>query len=198
MTTFVFCTQNQHKINEVSQIMGSKFAFLKPSDVGFYDEIPEPFPTLEENAAVKSMTVFRHCGKPCFAEDTGLFIEALGGEPGVYSARYAGEPSNPKKNIEKVLSSMHGITDRRAFFKTVISVVYGHVEQTFEGICTGKIAQAESGFDGFGYDPIFIPDPYDMTFAEMSAEEKNNVSHRKRAFARFAAFLHEQFQMPDQ
>ncbi|MBK7039871.1 MAG: RdgB/HAM1 family non-canonical purine NTP pyrophosphatase [Bacteroidetes bacterium] len=190
---FVFCTNNEHKIQEVTQIMGSNFVFLKLKDVHFYDEIPEPFDTLSANAAIKANTVFFYCGKNCFAEDTGLFIDALLGEPGVYSARYAGEPVDSSKNIQKVMDKMLGCENRKAFFKTVISLVTQEGEWQFEGICHGSIAKQLSGKDGFGYDPIFIPDGYTQTFAEMDVTLKNNISHRKKAFDHFEYFLKHEY-----
>lgn len=190
MTTFVFCTQNQHKIREVSQIMDASFNFLKMSDVGYFDNIEEPFFTLEENAAIKAKTVFQFCGMTCFAEDTGLFIHALHGEPGVLSARYAGEPTDAKRNIDKVLQGLEGVKDRKAYFKTVISLVSTKGEWYFEGICNGQIATEISGQDGFGYDPIFIPDAFTTTFADLDPMTKNSISHRKKAFDSFADFLH--------
>lgn len=185
----VFCTNNQHKIQEVSEIMGPNFRFLKLRDVHFLEDIPEPYDTLEANAAIKANTVYFFCNKNCFAEDTGLFIKAINGEPGVYSARYAGEPVDSMKNIEKVLRKMDGISNRRAFFKTVITLVVPQGEWQFEGVCHGQISTEISGLDGFGYDPIFIPDGYDTTFANMLPDIKNAISHRKKAFDKFADFL---------
>ena len=185
----VFCTNNQHKIQEVTEIMGPHFLFLKLEDVRFFEEIPEPFDTLEANSATKANTVYFFCNKNCFAEDTGLFIESLQGEPGVYSARYAGEPADSGKNIEKVLSKMKGRPNRNAYFKTVITLVTTEGEWQFEGICPGEICTKISGEDGFGYDPIFIPNGYQDTFATMSSGLKNTLSHRKIAFDKFADFL---------
>ncbi len=187
----VFCTNNEHKIREVSQIMGSKFVFLKLKDVHFLEDIPEPFDTLEANSATKANTVFFYCGKNCFAEDTGLFIESLNGEPGVFSARYAGEPANAGKNIEKVLHKMRTEQNRRAYFKTVITLVTPEGEWQFEGECHGTISEEVKGKDGFGYDPVFIPVGYESSFAEMDSRLKNDISHRKKAFDKFAAFLNE-------
>jgi XTP/dITP diphosphohydrolase len=165
----VFCTNNDHKISEVTQIMGSGFTFLKLKDIHFLEEIPEPFHTLEENSITKAKTVFDRTGKNTFAEDTGLFIPSLGGEPGVFSARYAGDDGNSERNMEKVLSKLENQTDRRAYFKTV--------------------ALQKSGNKGFGYDPIFIPDGSELTFADLSADEKHAVSHRRKAFDSFADYL---------
>ena len=185
----VFCTNNEHKIKEVSQIMGENFSFLKLKDILFFDEIPEPFDTLEANSATKANTVFLHCNKNCFAEDTGLFIEAINNEPGVYAARYAGEPSNAKNNIEKVLFKMENIENRKAFFKTIITLKTNENEWQFEGRCEGTISKEILGEDGFGYDPIFIPNGYEISFAQMNENKKNNISHRKKAFDKFAHFL---------
>lgn len=185
----VFCTNNEHKIREVSQIMGSKFVFLKLKDVNFLEDIPEPFDTLEANSATKANTVFFYCGKNCFAEDTGLFIESLGGEPGVFSARYAGEQADAGKNIDKVLHKMHAIQNRKAYFKTVITLVTTEGEWQFEGVCNGRVSEELRGRDGFGYDPVFIPEGYENSFAEMDSHLKNDISHRKKAFDQFAEFL---------
>ncbi|KXK41514.1 MAG: nucleoside-triphosphatase rdgB [Bacteroidetes bacterium OLB11] len=185
----VFCTNNQHKMEEVSQIIDNQFQFLKLKDVGFHNAIEEPFMTLEENAMAKAKTVFDFCHKSCFAEDTGLFIEALDGEPGVFSARYAGEENDSQKNIEKVLQKLGQIENRKAYFKTVIALITSKGSWLFEGICNGRIALSPMGSTGFGYDPIFIPDGYSISFAEMSSEEKNKISHRKIAVEQFATFL---------
>lgn len=185
----VFCTNNDHKISEVTQIMGSGFTFLKLKDIHFLEEIPEPFHTLEENSITKAKTVFDRTGKNTFAEDTGLFIPSLGGEPGVFSARYAGDDGNSKRNMEKVLSKLENQTDRRAYFKTVVTLlIEGEIKQ-FNGICDGTIALQQSGNKGFGYDPIFIPDGSELTFADLSADEKHAVSHRRKAFDSFADYL---------
>lgn len=185
----VFCTNNEHKIKEVSQIMGPGFAFLTLEQVNYFEDIPEPYDTLEANSATKANTVFLYSGKNCFAEDTGLFIDALNGEPGVYSARYAGEPVDSKKNIELVLQKMQGIQNRQASFRTVITLATPQGEWQFEGICRGKITSDPSGGDGFGYDPIFVPDGFESTFAGMLSTDKNSISHRKKAFDQFATFL---------
>jgi XTP/dITP diphosphohydrolase len=189
MLEVVFCTNNDHKIKEVSQIMGAQFSFLKLKDVQFFDDIPEPFETLEENSLEKAQVVHNFCGKNCFAEDTGLFVEAIDGEPGVYSARYAGEPTDSEKNIEKVLEKLANQTNRNAFFKTVITLILNGEVKQFEGICKGTIALQKQGTDGFGYDPIFIAEGYSKSFAEILAEEKSGISHRKKAFDKFREYL---------
>jgi XTP/dITP diphosphohydrolase len=191
MLELVFCTNNDHKIKEVSQIMGTQFSFLKLKDVQFFDDIPEPFETLEENSLEKAQVVHNFSGKNCFAEDTGLFLEAIDGEPGVYSARYAGEPTNSEKNIEKVLEKLASKTNRNAYFKTIITLIINGEIKQFEGICRGTIAMQKQGTDGFGYDPIFIAEGYTKSFAEIAADEKNEISHRKKAFDKFSAYLSE-------
>ena len=186
---FVFCTNNNHKIQEVSQIMGTDFQFLKLKDVQFFDDIAEPYETLEENSFEKANIVHQFCGKNCFAEDTGLFVEALNGEPGVYSARYAGEPTNSEKNIKKVLQKLGNETNRNAYFKTVITLLIDGNKKQFKGMCKGTIAMQKQGIDGFGYDPIFIAEGYTQSFAEISSAEKNEISHRKKAFDKFSEYL---------
>jgi XTP/dITP diphosphohydrolase len=185
----VFCTNNQHKIDEVTHIMPSGFSFLKLKDIEFYDDIPEPYDTLEENSLTKAKTIYDLTGHSAFAEDTGLFIEALNGEPGVKSARYSGEHGDSTANIRKVLEGLRELTNRKAYFKTVVTLIFkGHIHQ-FSGECHGHISHALHGQDGFGYDPIFIPAGYDITFAEMPAAQKNVISHRKKAFDAFSDFL---------
>lgn len=185
----VFCTNNQHKIEEVASILGNQFHFLKLNDIGYNLPIDEPFETIEENSAIKASTIFSFCQKNVFAEDTGLFIETLQGEPGVYSARYAGEPTDSKRNIEKVLKKLGNNPNRSAYFKTVITLIIQNKTFQFEGICPGKIAYIPTGNKGFGYDPIFIPNGYEQSFAELPAEIKNRISHRKLAFDKFICFL---------
>jgi XTP/dITP diphosphohydrolase len=185
----VFCTNNAHKVSEVSQIMGPQFEFLRLHQVAFYDEIPEPFDTLEANSNTKAKTVYERTGLDCFAEDTGLFIEALQGAPGVYSARYAGERATAAENNDKVLLAMQGNPNRRAYFKTVITLIISGVVKQFAGECHGTIITEKTGVQGFGYDPIFKADNQELTFAELSPIEKNAISHRKKAFDLFANYL---------
>ncbi len=185
----VFCTSNAHKLAEVAAILGNDFSFLTLSEIGFYDDIPEPYNTLEANSLTKAEQVYTQTGRDCFAEDTGLFIDALQGEPGVFSARYAGEPADSQKNMEKVLEKMKGTINRDAFFKTVITLILKGKAVQFEGRCHGKIAETKSGVQGFGYDPIFIPEGAARTFAEYSADEKNAISHRKKAFDALSDYL---------
>jgi XTP/dITP diphosphohydrolase len=185
----VFCTNNQHKINEVTQIMGDDFIFLTLGEVNFFDEIPEPFLTLEENSLTKSKQVYNKIKMNCFSEDTGLFIDSLNGEPGVFSARYAGEKANAYDNINKVLDLLKGNLNRKAYFKTVITLLLNGEQYQFEGKCDGTITSEINGVDGFGYDPIFIPSGYEQSFAQLSANKKNIISHRGKAFEKFKLFL---------
>lgn len=186
---FVFCTNNAHKLHEVAQILGNAYAYKTLQDIGYLQDIPEPFDTLEENSFTKANQVFQHTKKNCFAEDTGLFIEALHGEPGVFSARYAGESANSEMNIQKVLTKLMGIENRKAYFKTIITLLLDGDMHQFIGICNGRITNEKFGEGGFGYDPIFVPDGYTKSFAELDAKIKNNISHRKKAFDAMAAFL---------
>ena len=189
MSKLVFCTNNAHKLSEVSQILGDQFTFLTLKDIDFHDEIPEPYDTLEENSLIKARTVFDQKGYNTFAEDTGLFIEALNNEPGVYSARYAGTDGNSARNMSKVMTQLGDETNRKAYFKTVVTLILNGEVKQFSGICQGKIALTQSGTQGFGYDPIFIPDGSELSFADLSASQKNEFSHRRKAFDAFAAFL---------
>ncbi len=186
----VFCTGNSHKLSEVANILGDDFSFLTLTDIGYYDEIPEPYNTLEENSLAKAQQVYKQTGKDCFAEDTGLFIEALNGEPGVFSARYAGQSSDSLRNIEKVLEKLKGHKNRAAYFKTIITLMIKGMIVQFSGQCNGMISERTSGVKGFGYDPIFIPEGSEKSFAEQSPEEKNAVSHRRKAFDAMSKYLH--------
>lgn len=187
----VFCTHNAHKLKEAGSILGRQFVYLTLDDIAFHQDIPEPYDTLHENAQTKAMTVFMFCGRPCFAEDTGLFVPALNDEPGVKSARYAGEHGDSLANMDKLLKNLSNRYDRQAFFRTVICYVDIHGIHYFEGRCDGRITEIRSGDSGFGYDPIFIPDGSEQTFATMTLEQKNIYSHRRKAFEAFAAFLAE-------
>ncbi len=186
---WVFCTHNQHKLEEVRQILGPQIDFLTLTDIDFHEEIPEPYDTLEENSTTKAITVFKQKGMDCFAEDTGLFVEALDGQPGVQTARYAGEQANAAMNNEKLLNALNGIENRNAYFKTIITLILHGVVHQFTGICEGKIAEQLSGQKGFGYDPLFMPDGYHITFADMPSSEKHRISHRSKAFEQFADFV---------
>ena len=185
----IFASNNQHKIEELKAFAGQEIEIVSLKDAGIDIDIPEPHDTLEENASEKSWTIYKLTGNDCFSEDTGLEIETLNGEPGVKSARYAGEARSFKDNIEKVLNKLSAKTNRDARFRTVISLIIGGNETQFEGICNGKIIDSPQGIEGFGYDPIFIPDGSDRSFAEMSIEEKNRFNHRTKAAAKLVTFL---------
>lgn len=185
----VFATNNNHKLKELQSILGKEIQLLSLNDIGCKEEIPEEQPTLEENARQKSLYIYEKYGHNCFADDTGLEIEALGGEPGVYSARYAGEDKNANSNMNKVLLKMQNINNRKARFRTVISLIINGSETQFEGIVNGEIITEKKGDKGFGYDPIFKPDGYNETFAEMDINEKNKISHRGRAVEKLVQHL---------
>jgi len=185
----VFATNNQHKLEELQALLGSKIRLLSLNDIGCTDEIPEEQPTLEGNASQKAFYVFNKFGYNCFADDTGLEIEALNGEPGVYSARFAGEEKDPQANMNKVLHLMEKIKNRKARFRTVISLVIDGAEMQFEGIVEGEILTAKQGDKGFGYDPLFLPAGFQKTFAEMDMSEKNGISHRGRAVEKLVQHL---------
>ncbi|MEO5646958.1 MAG: RdgB/HAM1 family non-canonical purine NTP pyrophosphatase [Chitinophagaceae bacterium] len=189
MHKLVFATNNQHKIMEIRAALNKTFEMITLSEAGIEIDIPEPHPTLEENASEKSGVINKLTGLDCFSEDTGLEVEALGGEPGVLSARYAGNEKFFDKNIEKLLLKLHGSTNRKARFRTVISLILNSKEYKFEGICNGIIIEYKRGSEGFGYDPVFIPDGANNTFAEMTLEEKNKFSHRKKAVEKLISFL---------
>lgn len=185
----VFATNNQHKLQELKQLLGGSIELLSLNDINCYEDIPENQETLEGNAAEKSFYIFNKYGLNCFADDTGLEIDALNGEPGVYSARYAGEGKSPEKNIELVLQKLSEIKNRKARFRTVISLVINGREVQFEGIVDGHILEGKKGISGFGYDPIFQPDESTLSFAEMSMDEKNKISHRGRAVQKLVEYL---------
>lgn len=186
---FIFATNNAHKVQEIKQVVAQDIEILTLKEAGICIDIPEPYDTLEENALTKAETIYSLTQKSCFSEDTGLEVVALNGAPGVKSARYAGEPADDKKNIDKLLRELNGVELRDARFRTVIALILNNEKYFFEGICIGKIAQTSSGAAGFGYDPIFIPEGANKTFAEMSMEEKNRYSHRKKAVKKLVAFL---------
>ncbi len=189
MRKIIFATNNKHKLEEVQQILAGSFEVLGLNEIGFAGDIPETGKTLEENASIKSKFVFKKFGMNCFSDDTGLEIEALNGRPGVYSARYAGEDGNAENNIAKILSELRGIENRKARFRTVVSLILDGKEHFFEGIANGQIIDEKRGGVGFGYDPVFVPDGYNHTFAEMSSELKNTISHRKKAMDKLVSFL---------
>jgi XTP/dITP diphosphohydrolase len=187
----VFATNNRHKLEEVAYKVNNKFELLTLEDIGCTEDIEETGATFEENAAIKSRYVFDKYHLNCFGDDSGLVVDALNGEPGVYSARYAGEHGNHPANIKKVLEKLDGTENRRARFITVISLIWNGDEHFFEGIVEGTIRHQPIGNGGFGYDPVFQPDGYAITFAEMSLEEKNKISHRARAMEKLILFLNE-------
>ncbi|MBE6210046.1 MAG: RdgB/HAM1 family non-canonical purine NTP pyrophosphatase [Rikenellaceae bacterium] len=189
MTEIIFATNNAHKLSEAQALLGEEFHLLTPRDCGITEDIPETAATLDGNASQKSHYLHERVGKNCFADDTGLEVEALGGEPGVRSARYATDGHDFAANNRLLLKNMEGVKNRKARFRTVISLILDGEEHLFEGIVEGRIAEREAGCGGFGYDPLFIPDGYDCTFAEMSAEEKNAISHRGRAVQKLVSFL---------
>lgn len=185
----VFATNNPHKLQEIRQILGESLRVQSLAEIGCTDDIPETAPTLEGNAEIKARYVAEHFGTDCFADDTGLEVPALGGAPGVYSARYAGPGHDSAANMTKLLREMEGVTDRRARFRTVIALLRGGKLELVEGVVNGTIATEPHGTDGFGYDPVFIPEGGVRTFAEMSADEKNAISHRGRAVEALAKIL---------
>ncbi len=185
----VFATNNDHKIRELQQMLGNQFKLTGLADIGCFEDIPEESPTIEENSMGKAFYVYRKFGKNCFADDTGLEIEALEGRPGVLSARYAGDEKDMDKNIEKVLNELKHQTNRRARFKTVISFILDGNSYQFEGLVYGNIIGEKRGIGGFGYDPVFIPDGHKRTFAEMEAGLKNKISHRGIAVQKLVEFL---------
>ena len=187
----IFATNNAHKLSEVQAVLGDSFELVTPRMCGVEEDIPETAATLEGNASQKSHYLYEKTGLDCFADDTGLEVEALGGEPGVHSARYATDGHDFAANNRLLLKNLEGKENRRARFRTVISLIEGGEEHLFEGIVEGHIIDHESGSEGFGYDPLFVPDGFDRTFAEMTAEEKIAVSHRGRAVRKLVAYLHE-------
>ncbi|MDP4269392.1 MAG: non-canonical purine NTP diphosphatase [Bacteroidota bacterium] len=189
MSKIVFATNNQHKLEEVSSILEGKVEILSLNDINCFEEIPETADTLEGNALLKARFVKEKYGYDCFADDTGLEIKALNNAPGVISARYAGEQKNAQDNMRKVLTELNGESERQARFRTVIALILDGQEHLFEGIVTGDITETAFGNGGFGYDPIFRPEGYDCTFAELSSNEKNSISHRGRAVQKLIEFL---------
>ena len=185
----IFATNNQHKVDEIRHIIGSQFQLLTLKEAGIDIDIPEPHATIEENASEKSKTIYQLTQTNCFSEDTGLEVIALNGEPGVKSARYAGDDKSFDKNIDKLLTKLEGKTDTRARFKTIISLIVEGKEHLFEGVCDGQIIFEKKGTQGFGYDPVFVPNGSNKTFGEMSVEEKTKFSHRKKATEKLVAFL---------
>jgi XTP/dITP diphosphohydrolase len=190
MHQLIFASNNLHKIEEVSEILKPYgFKIIGLSQAGIHEDIPETAQTIEENAVLKARYIFNHYDFDCFADDTGLEVEALDNAPGVYSARYAGEQKSSEDNINKLLAELNRKTNRNARFKTVIALMLDGKEYLFEGIINGRIATEKRGEKGFGYDPVFIPNGYEKTFAEMTASEKNKISHRAIAVQKLAKFL---------
>lgn len=186
----IFATNNAHKLSEVQAVLGDGFTLVTPRQCGITEEIPEEQETLEGNASQKARYIHDRTGENCFADDTGLEVAALGGAPGVHSARYATDGHDFAANNRLLLRNLEGKSDRRARFRTVISLILNGEEHLFEGVVEGRIIDHEAGHEGFGYDPLFIPDGCERTFAEMSPEEKNAVSHRGRAVRKLAEYLH--------
>ena len=189
MDKLVFATNNLHKLEEVRAILGSDVEVLSLRDIGCTADIPETADTLEGNALLKARFVASRYGVDCFADDTGLEVAALDGAPGVYSARFAGPGCTPADNVRKLLGLMQDAGDRSARFRTVVALIRGGKEYCFEGMVGGTIARTPAGCGGFGYDPVFVPEGYDRTFAELPPAEKNRISHRARAVAKLADFL---------
>ncbi len=184
-----FATNNKKKIAEVKAALGSAFEILSLEDIGCFEELPETGDTLEHNAFEKATYVKENYDVDCFADDTGLEVEALNGSPGVYSGRFAGEPRSDERNIDLLLEKLDGKENRKARFRTVIALLVEGKEYTFEGVAEGEILKKRSGLGGFGYDPVFKPKNYNLTFAELSMEEKNEISHRGKAVRALILFL---------
>ncbi len=189
MKKLIFVTANQHKLEEVNAMLGGQVQLQSLKDIGCTDDIPETADTLEGNALQKARYIYNRLGVDCFADDTGLEVAALGGAPGVYSARYAGPGHDSEANMQKLLAELDGKTDRRAQFRTVIALIMEGKEFLFEGIVRGEILTARKGTGGFGYDPIFQPEGYDTTFGELPAQVKNKISHRGCAVERLKEYL---------
>ena len=189
----VFATNNKHKLQEVRDIVGNRVEVLSLSDIGCCDDIPETADTLQGNALIKARHIYGKYGLDCFADDTGLEVEALGGAPGVYSARYAGEECDSEANMRKLLENLTGKSNRNAQFRTVIALIIDGKEMLFDGIVKGTVATEKRGDSGFGYDPIFIPEGHAESFAQMSGEMKNSMSHRFRATQQLGDYLKENY-----
>ena len=185
----VFATNNAHKLEEIAAILGEKIELLSLKDIECTADIPETANTLEGNATQKAEYIYQQYGLDCFADDTGLEVEALDGAPGVFSARYAGEGHNSEDNMQKLLQNLQGVTNRKAQFRTVICLIWDDKKYLFEGICKGEIIEEKRGSAGFGYDPIFVPEGYDHTFAELGNDIKNSISHRAKAVELLCNFL---------
>ena len=185
----VFATNNLHKLTEIKAILGEQIEILSLNDINCHVDIPETADTLEGNAKMKAEYIYNHYHLDCFADDTGLEVKALNGAPGIYSARYAGEGHDSQANMKKLLENLKGITNREAQFRTAICLIEGGEEHLFEGLVKGKIIEEKRGEAGFGYDPVFVPDGYDQTFAELGEDIKNQISHRARAVEKLCDYL---------
>ena len=189
----VFATNNRHKLQEVRDIVGDRVEVLSLADIDCHDDIPETADTLQGNALIKARQIYEKYGLDCFADDTGLEVEALDGAPGVYSARYAGEECDSEANMRKLLENLTGKTNRNAQFRTVIALIINGEEMLFNGIVKGTIATEKKGDSGFGYDPVFVPEGHSESFAQMSSEMKNSMSHRFRATKELGDYLKENY-----
>ena len=189
MNRIVFATNNAHKLGEIREILGNYYEIVSLKEIGFDEDIPETGDTLAENASQKSHYIFERYHINCFSDDTGLEVDALEGEPGVYSARYAGEKATYDDNVNKLLQELGYSENRKAAFKTVISLILDGKEHQFEGRVDGSITKSKHGEGGFGYDPVFLPDGFNQTFSEMSTDLKNRISHRGKATAKLVEFL---------
>jgi XTP/dITP diphosphohydrolase len=189
MKKIIFATNNKHKADEIRMILGEQFEIITLKEAGIFIDIPEPHHTLKENAIEKAQVIYRLKNKNCFSEDTGLEVETLNGAPGVFSARYAGEQATAEENIQKLLNELEGKSNRKACFTTCICLIIDEKQYFFEGKCHGIIADSVRGDKGFGYDPIFIPEGYQLTFAELDPKIKSEISHRKKAVAHMVDFL---------
>ncbi|MDR1631701.1 MAG: non-canonical purine NTP diphosphatase [Dysgonamonadaceae bacterium] len=187
----VFATNNKHKLDEIRSILDASYTIVSMDEIGCYEDIPETAHTLEGNALLKAQYIKTHYGYDCFADDTGLEVRALDNAPGVYSARYAGESKDSKANMQKVLKELENQMDRSARFRTVIALIIGRKEYLFEGVIEGKLIDEARGNAGFGYDPVFVPEGYTKTFAEMEIDMKNKISHRAKAVEKLKEFLDE-------
>ena len=189
----VFATNNRHKLDEVRAIVGDRVEVLSLNDIGCHDDIPETADTLQGNALIKARYIYEKFGVDCFADDTGLEVEALDGAPGVYSARYAGEECDSEANMKKLLQNLTGKSNRNAQFRTVIALIIKGEEKLFNGIVKGTITEEKRGDSGFGYDPVFVPEGFSESFAQMSGDMKNSISHRYRATLELRNYLKENY-----
>lgn len=189
----VFATNNRHKLDEVRAIVGDKVEILSLNDIGCHDDIPETADTLQGNALIKARYIYEKFGVDCFADDTGLEVEALDGAPGVFSARYAGEECDSEANMQKLLQNLTGKSNRNAQFRTVIALIIKGEEKLFNGIVKGTITEEKRGDSGFGYDPVFVPEGFSESFAQMSGDMKNSISHRYRATLELSNYLKENY-----